>query len=117
MKKQFFFPMLIMVLMASVLLTHCSKGGNTMNNSGSTNPSVAIQNMSFSVASLTVTTGTNITWTNKDNITHTVTADDASFDSGNIAPGSSYSRTFSTKGVFPYHCKIHPMMTATVIVK
>jgi plastocyanin len=78
---------------------------------------VTIQNMSFSPASLTVVMGTTVTWTNKDNITHTVTADDASFDSGSIAPGSSYSRTFSTKGSFPYHCKIHPMMMAIVIVK
>jgi len=39
-----------------------------------------------------------------------------SFDSGNIAGGTSYAHVFATEGTFNYHCAIHPSMTGTVIV-
>ncbi|MDV3293789.1 MAG: cupredoxin domain-containing protein [Nitrososphaerales archaeon] len=58
-----------------------------------------------------------ITWINNDNAPHTVTADDGSFTSGNIAPGASFSFTFTKAGTFGYHCVYHPWMTGTVIVK
>jgi len=50
-------------------------------------------------------------------MTHTVTGDDNSFDSGNISAGSRFSRTFSVVGTYKYHCTIHPSMTGTVVVK
>jgi len=48
---------------------------------------------------------------------HTVTADDNSFDSGNIGAGGSYSRTFSVAGTFNYHCTIHAGMNGKVVVQ
>lgn len=78
---------------------------------------VSIANMAFTPATITVSAGTKITWMNNDNITHTVTADDNSFDSGNIGGGSSFSRTFSVAGTYSYHCTIHPMMIAKVVVQ
>jgi plastocyanin len=77
--------------------------------------SVNISNFSFNPADLTVKAGTAVTWTNNDSTTHTVTFD--SFQSGNIAPGSSYSHTFSDKGTFNYHCSIHPSMTGKVVIQ
>lgn len=88
-------------------------GGGDSNSSGS---AVSIKYMAFSVGSLTITAGTTVTWTNNDATTHTVTADDGSFDSGDIAAGGKYSRKFTTTGTFAYHCSFHPMMTATVKV-
>jgi plastocyanin len=78
---------------------------------------VVIQNFAFSPATITVTVGTTVTWTNNDGATHTVTSDTGAFDSGNIANGKTYSRTFSQAGTFAYHCTIHPNMKATVIVQ
>ena len=49
-------------------------------------------------------------------VTHDVTADDNSFTSGNLPPGSAFQQTFSTAGEFHYHCNIHPGMTGVVIV-
>ena len=68
---------------------------------------------------LTVVVGVNSTvdWVNNDNAPHTVTANDASFDSGNVAPGQSFTFTFTTPGMYQYHCIYHPWMTGTVIVK
>lgn len=105
---------------AIVVLYACSKsGGGYGNNGGGNNNgnSVSIKNFAFSVGSLSVSTGTKVTWTNNDATTHTVTADDGSFDSGNIAPGGAYSQTFSTAGTFAYHCSIHTNMKAKVVVQ
>ena len=71
--------------------------------------------MSFG-ANLTVKTGTTVTWTNKDGTAHTVTADDNSFNSGNMANGASFSHKFDAAGTYPYHCQYHSMMTASIIV-
>ena len=79
--------------------------------------SVSIKNFAFSNTSLNVTTGTTVTWTNNDATTHTVTANDGSFDSGSIAPGNSFTHTFTGMGTVQYHCRIHPMMKGAVIVK
>lgn len=73
----------------------------------------------YSPATITVVIGTNntVTWTNNDIAVHTVTANDKSFDSGDIAPGASFSFTFTTPGTYPYHCIYHSWMSGTVIVK
>ena len=46
-------------------------------------------------------------WTNADDEPHTVTADDGSFDSGLLAPGGSFSQTFTRVGKYGYHCQVH----------
>jgi plastocyanin len=68
---------------------------------------------------VTVVVGINntIKWVNNDNAPHTVTANDASFDSGNVAQGQSFTFTFTTPGTYHYHCIYHPWMIGTVIVK
>jgi plastocyanin len=78
---------------------------------------VEIQDMAFKPSSLTTKKGLTITWTNKDSVSHTVTSDSGNeLASGTIAPGATYSHTFSTVGTFSYHCSIHPNMTGTITV-
>jgi plastocyanin len=72
---------------------------------------------SFSPSTTTVPVGTTVTWTNNDITTHTVTSDTNVWNSGNLAPGDSYSFTFNTKGTFAYHCMIHGFMRGTVVVQ
>lgn len=78
---------------------------------------INIAGQAFNPASVTVSVGDSVTWTNADGVAHTATADDASFDTGNIAAGGSDSITFATAGSFPYHCAIHPAMTGTITVE
>ena len=79
---------------------------------------VSIKNFSFNPGTLVVKTGTTIVWTNNDSMAHTVTSDaGGAFDSGNLAPGQSFSHTFSDVGSFAYHCAIHPNMKAEIIVQ
>ena len=78
---------------------------------------VAIQNFAFSPQTLTVAPGTTVVWTNKDNVSHTVTSDTGAWtDSGDVATGKTFSLTLTKPGTYPYHCAIHPTMTATLIV-
>jgi plastocyanin len=115
---------LISILMIS---NSCSKSnayntpntGNTGGTGGTGGPGanqVFIQGMAFNPASITVTAGTTITWTNKDAVAHTVTSDSNAFNSGTVASGATFSFTFATAGSYSYHCAIHPSMVASVTV-
>lgn len=79
---------------------------------------IAIKNYAFAPASTTVAAGTTVTWVNEDSVPHTVTTKSgpASFDSGQIASGASYSVIFKTAGTYSYYCIDHPQMVGTVTV-
>jgi plastocyanin len=49
-------------------------------------------------------------------VAHTWTAEDFSFNSGNISPGAQYTHTFDAPGDYAYFCEIHPEMTGTMSV-
>jgi plastocyanin len=72
----------------------------------------------YAPADVTVVIGVNNTvkWTNNDNMSHTVTATDGSFDSGNMNPGATFSHTFTEAGSFAYICTYHHWMHGTVTV-
>jgi len=80
---------------------------------------VKIDNFSFGPATLTVAVGTTVTWTNRDDIPHTVvsTDDTKTFKSRVLDTDEKFSFTFSKAGTYPYFCSIHPKMTARVIVQ
>src|SRR6266478_3789897 len=80
---------------------------------------VKIDRFSFTTPPLTVATGTMVTWTNRDDIPHTVVStDDAkTFKSKVLDTDEKFSFTFSKPGAFPYFCSIHPKMTGKVIVQ
>jgi plastocyanin len=77
---------------------------------------VSIANFSFTPAKLSISVGTTVFWTNNDTVTHTVTADQGAFDSGDLSPGNTFSFTFSKAGTYPYHCNIHSSMVGTIVV-
>ncbi len=78
---------------------------------------VTIDNFSFAPQTLTVDAGTTVTWTNQDDIVHTVTSADHVFGSAGLDTGDKFTYTFDKPGMFQYFCSIHPKMTATVIVR
>ena len=106
----------LLLFFITALLFSCSKSSSNNNNNQPPTGSVSIVNMSFSPGTITVKAGTTITWKNNDNMAHTVTADDASFDSGALNVGQSFSHTFNTVGTVKYHCTYHSTMTASVVV-
>lgn len=79
--------------------------------------SVAIAGFAFTPATVTITAGDSVTWTNSDPVAHTATATDGSWDTGDIVEGASASITFNTPGTYAYLCTPHPTMTGTVVVE
>ncbi len=77
---------------------------------------VSIDNFAFSPATLTISAGSAVTWTNRDEEPHTVVANDGSFRSPGMGSQAVFSHTFATAGTFDYVCSIHPFMHATVVV-
>jgi plastocyanin len=79
---------------------------------------ISIQNFRFKPAHITIKRGTKVRWINKDSTAHTATANNGrSFDSGRLGKGQRYTHTFKNAGKKSYHCKIHPDMRASVVVK
>lgn len=78
---------------------------------------VQIDNFTFKAPVVTVKPGTTVTWTNGDDIPHTVVSKDGAFKSKVLDTGDRFSFTFAKPGQFGYYCSLHPHMTGTVIVK
>ena len=81
------------------------------------NVDVKIDNFSFGPATLTVAAGTTVTWTNRDDIPHTVVSDDKVFKSKVLDTDEKFSFTFTKPGTYGYFCSIHPKMTGKVVVQ
>jgi plastocyanin len=85
---------------------------------------VDARNNAFSPQVITVSPGTTVTWTNRDQEAHNVKKQSDVADFGgtfgvNVAdfgPGTTYSYTFDKPGTYAYMCTIHSLMTGTVIV-
>ena len=79
---------------------------------------IKIDNFSFGPMTMTVAAGTTVTWTNNDDVPHTVVSDDkATFRSPALDTGEHFSYTFSRPGKYPYFCSVHPKMVAEVVVQ
>ena len=77
----------------------------------------------FVPETLTVSTGTTVTWTNEDSTLHTVTSGSAEsgnsgneFDSSYLAAGKTFQHQFGTAGTFDYYCTLHPWMKGKVVI-
>jgi amicyanin len=77
---------------------------------------VNIKNFAFSPATVTVTTGSTVVWTNDDSIQHDITFDGGSIVSSVLNHNDTFSHTFTKAGTYHYICSIHPFMHGTVIV-
>jgi plastocyanin len=77
---------------------------------------VTIANYKFHPPTLTVAKGTTVTFANTSGVAHTATRGGA-FDTRRIKPGRSVAARFTKKGTFSYHCKIHPFMHGTIVVR
>ena len=78
---------------------------------------VTIDNFSFSPTPITVPVGTTLTWTNHDDVPHTVVSDDQQFKSKALDTDEKFSYTFDKPGTYAYFCSIHPKMVAKVVVE
>jgi plastocyanin len=78
---------------------------------------VLIEGMRFQPEGLTVAAGDTVVWLNRDMVPHTATSPAGRFDSGELAPGKSWTYTVRATGEFTYICTYHPLMKAILRVK
>ena len=77
---------------------------------------VTMDNFTFAPAQLTVKVGTTVTWTNHDDIPHTVVSA-GKFRSKTLDTDDKFSFTFTAAGEYKYFCSLHPHMTGTIKVE
>jgi plastocyanin len=77
---------------------------------------VDIADFAYHPKTLRVNRGAKVAFVNSSDVTHTATRA-GSFDTGEIAPGSSVVVRFTHRGTFAYHCTIHPFMHGKIVVK
>lgn len=78
---------------------------------------VKIDNFAFTPAKLTVPAGTQVTWTNRDDIPHTVVSEDKSIKSKALDTDEKFTFTFTKAGTYSYFCSLHPKMQGTIVVQ
>lgn len=78
---------------------------------------VNVQFSDFNPTPLDVLPGETVEWSNVSERRHTVTADDGSFDSGDLFQGDRFAKTFDTVGTYAYHCTVHAGMVGEVDVR
>jgi len=116
MKKQLIFKMaaFLLLLVGVVALSNKTARAGSQENAIT---QVKIDNFSFTPATVTVAPGTTVTWTNSDDVPHTVVSDDQVFKSKVLDTDEKFSYTFTKPGTYPYFCSVHPKMTARIVVQ
>ncbi len=109
---------LVMPLLIAALLLFAGAATVGANDQPSAaNAEVKIDNFSFGPDTLTVPVGTTVTWTNRDDIPHTVVSTEGVFKSKVRDTDEKFSYTFATAGTYPYYCSVHPKMTGKIVVQ
>jgi plastocyanin len=77
---------------------------------------VLVDNFSFSPAAATVPAGATVTWTNHDDVPHTIVSTEKRFTSPVLDTDQQFSHRFEAPGTYPYYCSLHPKMTGQIVV-
>ncbi len=116
MKKRLAFGITAILLLLATLAAVGSKYARAASPSGTSNE-IKIDNFSFTPTTVTVAAGTTVTWTNSDDVPHTIVSDDKIFKSKVLDTNEKFSYTFTKPGTYAYFCSVHPKMTAKIVVQ
>jgi plastocyanin len=108
---------LLATAMVATLLLSAGSPGTSAKTPQPTTAEIKVDNFSFGPATVTVAVGTTVTWTNRDDIPHTIVSTDKVFKSKVLDTDEKFSFTFAKAGTYPYFCSIHPKMTGSVVVQ
>lgn len=78
---------------------------------------VLIKDFEFAPATLTVSVGTTVTWSNRDDEAHLVNGTTDVFKSPPLDTNEKFSFRFTAPGTYPYYCKLHPQMKGQIVVQ
>ena len=85
--------------------------------SGQSSDKVSIKDFLYEPADVTVSAGTEVTFTNEDSANHTATANDGDFDTGTLGKGDSKAITIDEPGTYAYICSFHAFMKGQITVE
>jgi plastocyanin len=108
---------LLCVSLCVVGLTPLARGPQLAAQSDPPARQITIDNFTFAPQQISVAPGTTITWTNNDDVPHTVVGTHQEFRSKALDTGDKFSFTFAKPGGYEYFCSVHPMMTGKIIVQ
>lgn len=108
---------LLLSTIAAIALTACGDNDAAAPATPPPTSAIRIAGFAFSPATLTVSRGSTVTWTNVDAALHTVTSDGTTFDSGSFGQNSTFQFNASQPGTFQYRCAIHASMRGTLVVQ
>jgi plastocyanin len=119
-------PVRLILALLPLLVTGCSAANRSQDNGGAVPPPpttiqlsegvVVVQNLSFNPQRIQTPVGREVVWRFSDNgLSHSVTADDNSFDSKPM-PTGEFRHRFDQPGEVAYHCTVHRTMKGTVAV-
>ena len=108
---------LFLTVMVATLLLSAASPRSSAKTPQTATAEVKVDNFSFGPATLTVAVGTTVTWTNRDDIPHTIVSTEKVFKSKVLDTDEKFSFTFDKAGTYPYFCSIHPKMTGSVVVQ
>jgi Icc protein len=77
---------------------------------------VVVDNFSFAPATTSVSVGSTITWTNRDDVPHNIVSTEQKFKSPVLDTDEQFSHRFDAPGSYRYFCSIHPKMTGRIVV-
>ena len=106
----------MLAVMMVILLLGTSPSTVATDQPSAASADVKIDNFSFGPEELSVAVGTTVTWTNRDDIPHTVVSTDGVFKSKVRDTDEKFSYTFTKAGTYPYYCSVHPKMVGKVVV-
>jgi len=100
-----------------LLLLFAAAGSHSVAAADSSTVAVQIDNFSFTPQEVKVKAGVTITWTNRDDIPHTVVSNDEAFKSKALDTDDKFTTTLTRPGTYSYFCSIHPKMQGRIIVE
>lgn len=106
----------MMGIMAALVVTG-SPGVRAYAQSAAAHADVTIDNFRFGPETMTVPVGASVTWTNRDDIPHTVVGTNGEFKSKVRDTDEQFSVTFTRAGTYQYYCSLHPKMTGKIVVQ
>ncbi len=109
---------ILLVLLSSVPVIGCQQQAPTTTPAptleAATEHQITINNSGFEPPEINIKIKDTVTWTNQDTEHHTVAG--GIFDSGDLEPGETYSKTFNKIGTLNYLCNYHPSEKGKVII-
>ncbi len=109
---------ILLVLLSSVSVTGCQQQAPTPTPAptpeAATEHQITITNSGFEPPEINIKAKDTVTWTNQDTEHHTVAG--GIFDSGDMEPGETYSKTFTKTGILNYLCNYHPSEKGKIII-